>query len=74
MPSDHAAITLSIDFSRPAPSEVTSERRKLQSIDLQAFLNDLSNTSLVSRQSPDLDDAVSQYDSDLRDLINMHRY
>lgn len=40
MPSDHAVITFSVDFPRPASSKVTTERRKLQSINLQAFLND----------------------------------
>ena len=72
MPSDHAAVTFLVNFPRPVLSKVLSERRKLPNINLELFVEDIADTSLMCNRSSDVDVAVTQYDSDLRDLVNTH--
>ena len=78
MPSDHAAITFLVDFPRPVLSKVFSERRKLQNINLELFVEDMANTSLMCNRSSDVDVAVTQYLLDdlmaSSDIDDCHRY
>ena len=76
LPSDHSAVMCSIIFSKPKPSKIYLKRRKLKNIDIDAFKDDILNSSLHSQMSDaalvDVDSLSDQYNNVLQKLIDNH--
>jgi hypothetical protein len=70
--SDHFAVNVSINISKPPrPTKVISYR-KLKSVDVEQFQNDIKSSELIRNPSNSLEGLVSQYDTVLRSILDTH--
>ncbi len=63
---------MKLNIYKPEPCKKMIEYRKLKSIDLEVFKQDITNTDLVQQPCDDLDSLVKQYDTDLRVVLDKH--
>ena len=70
--SDHFYINCSINFSKPGVSRKEIEFRKIKSINIECFRNDIAVSFLVESPSDDLTELVSQYDTVLSAILDNH--
>ena len=71
LPSDHHAIQCEIDIARPAATQDKISFRKLQSIDINQFEDDISQSALYVNRCRDIN-LVDQYNSILSGLLDTH--
>ena len=71
---DHYAITCFITQPSPATTRKTVSYRKLKSINVDSFRNDIQASSSLNDSSGTLDEITTRYVSALNDLVNTHHY
>ncbi len=72
-PSDHFALLSSFDISAPSPRPpVTRSFRRINSINIQNFISDLSASQLIVSPPPSLVDLVNCYNSTLTSILDKH--
>ncbi len=71
--SDHFAIECNIQISsRTEKNSKTIISRKLKSLDIDAFRQDISKSELITHPSDDLDRLVDQYNTCLSEILDKH--
>ena len=70
--SDHASILCRLNASNPCQVVKEITYRKIKSIDLDHFREDLRSSDLCNKIYPSLDDMVSGYDSSLSSILDKH--
>ena len=70
--SDHASILCRLNASKPCRVVKEITYRKIKSIDLDRFREDLRSSELCNKIYPSLDDMVSGYDSSLSSILDKH--
>ena len=70
MISDHLAVFCNLSLKKPQFRKKVISTRKLRSLDIDSFREDVRNSSLVEEEPIDLDSAVAQYDNGLRLLLD----
>lgn len=63
---------LSIQSARDRPKSEKIHYRKIKSIDTQAFIDDISNSSLIKHPCSDLAGLTKQYDDVLKNILDAH--
>ena len=61
-------MSCSIEISKPRPTKKHVSFRKIKSIDIKAFRNELLNTDLIIDSPNDLDELVHLYNSTLESM------
>ena len=72
MISDHLAVFCNLSLKKPQFRKKVISTRKLRSLDIDSFREDVRNSSLVEEEPIDLDSAVVQYDNGLRLLLDQY--
>ena len=72
LPSDHAAVLCLLNIPRPEPKRMEISIRKFRDIDIDAFRNDILNSTLYTSSFSDLDMLVAEYDHVLTSLKDKH--
>ena len=72
MISDHLAVFCNLSLKKPQFRWKVISTRKLRSLDIDSFREDVRNSSLVEEEPIDLDSAVAQYDYGLRLLLDQY--
>lgn len=72
MISDHLAVLCNLSLKKPPFRKKVISSRKLCTLDIDSFCEDVRNSSIVQEQPMDLDSAVHQYDNVLRSLLDQH--
>ena len=72
MISDHLAVFCNLSLKKPQFRKKVISTRKLRSLDIDSFREDVLNSSLVEEEPIDLDSAVAQYDNGLRLLLDQY--
>ena len=70
--SDHYAVYCNLCLQKPQFAKKVVNFRKLRSIDIDSFHEDIWSSSLIQKQATDLDILTSQYDDVLRSLLDHH--
>nr|XP_054773056.1 uncharacterized protein LOC129281089 [Lytechinus pictus] len=70
--SDHDAILTSMNLERPVSSKKVVTCRKLRSINLEKFREDIKNYVLSKSCASNLSEAVDEYNNVLQDLLDKH--
>lgn len=70
--SDHSPITLSLPYRKPNAKKKTITYRKLNDIDMDSFLKDLTASQLCTNPPNDLDQLVEMYNDTLGGLLESH--
>ena len=70
MISDHLTVFCILSLKKPQFRKKVISTRKLRSLDIDSFREDVRNSSLVEEEPIDLDSAVAQYDNGLRLLLD----
>ena len=70
MISDHLAVFCNLSLKKPKFRKKVISTRKLCSLDIDSFREDVRNSSLVQEEPIDLDIAVAQCDNGLRLLLD----
>lgn len=70
--SDHAAVFCDLLINKPPFERRVLSCRKLKSVDLNSFCNDVSNSSLLRNPSTDLSSLVDQYETVLTSILDQH--
>ena len=71
LPSDHRGVLCNIDLPRPAPTRKCVIYRKLRSIDMETFSNDITS-SFVNITGSDLDSLYGCHNETLSCLLDKH--
>ncbi|XP_053405136.1 uncharacterized protein LOC128558892 [Mercenaria mercenaria] len=71
---DHFAVSFNARVSKPAPIRKTVTFRKMGSIDVKAFKNDLNSFTFLGQDDAvtDLDEIVNSFNSNLTLLVDKH--
>ena len=69
---DHYASTCFITQPSPATTRKTVSYRKLKSINVDSFCNDIQASSSLNDSSGTLDEITTRYVSALNDLVDKH--
>ena len=72
LPSDHVAITCSLNIRKPPPLKLEIKTRKIHAIDVEAFRSDILDSDLYTSPSQDLHERVDQFCTTLSSLLNHH--
>ena len=72
MISDHLAVFCNLSLKKPQLRKKVISTRKLRSLDIDSFREDVRNSSLVEEEPIDLDSAVAQYDNGIRLLLDQY--
>nr|XP_054755767.1 uncharacterized protein LOC129261749 [Lytechinus pictus] len=72
LPSDHVAVTCTLNIRKPKPQKVQIRTRKIQNIDLEAFRQDILVSELYSTPSDTIDGQVDRFESTLSTLLDKH--
>ena len=72
LPSDHNAVHCLINLSRPKPSRKEICYRKVNSINVNTFKQDILTSSLVKSPSVNISQLVDQYNNVLQQLLDNH--
>jgi len=70
--SDHHAIHCQLLAAKPPPPVTKVHYRKLKRVDFTKFINDLKSSSLLSVSANNVNDLVTQYNTDLRNILTNH--
>ncbi|XP_028412949.1 uncharacterized protein LOC114535827 [Dendronephthya gigantea] len=70
--SDHAAVMCEFTIARPVQKIKHAEYRKLKSIDMQQFVEDIRKSDLYTYPPSDLDTLTDCYNSTLSSLLDKH--
>jgi len=70
--SDHFAVHCLLSFAKPVHKPCTVTYRKLRSIDVDSFHQDIANSSLCKSPAIDVSDLCNQYDSVLSTILDKH--
>ena len=68
--SDHYLILGSLNFKRPKYPATEVKYRKLKDINIEVFQNEIANSCTRIDEHEDIESAVKQYNSVLRDLLD----
>ena len=72
LPSDHALVECRLNITKPRSSKITIKRRKFKDLDLDAFREDIMNSTLYTAPASDLTTLIDQYESVLAALLDRH--
>ena len=72
MLSDHSAIHCKLRLKKPSPEQVNIHYRKLGSIDIDRFKDDLQNSNLLLDDHTDLPLLIDMYEKTLRNTLDSH--
>ena len=72
LPSDHFAVLCRLKLSKPSASKITVTSRKLRSINVEEFEQDVRSSLLFTEPCDDLEGIVYQYNDVLRTLLDKH--
>ena len=72
LPSDHAAVMMTVEISKPDCTRLSITSRNLRNINLEDFRHDIEMSPLTTDPCTNLDDLVDQYDNTLRSLMDKH--
>ena len=70
--SDHYAVHCDLLMKKPQFAKKVVSFRKLRSIDIDSFCENIKNSPLLQQQAPDLETLVNQYDNVLKSLLDKH--
>jgi len=70
--SDHSVIRCSLLVHKPPPQKKWIKFRKIRSIDLNAFKEDILDSVLLSKQGNDVSELAHRYNQVLRELLDKH--
>ena len=70
--SDHAAIHIELNMTKPRRPEKTISYRKLKSIDASKLSEDLIKSELFTNRNKNLENSVSQYNTVISGIIDKH--
>ena len=68
--SDHYAVYCNLCLQKPQFAKKVVNFRRLRSIDMDSFREDIRSSSLIQKQATDLDTLAIQYDDVLRSLLD----
>ena len=69
---DHLAVFCNLSLKKTQFRKKVIRTRKLRSLDIDSFREDVRNSSLVEEEPIDLDSTVAQYDNGLRLLLDQY--
>ena len=72
LPSDHAAVMCLLKISRPLATKKTICFRKLRSINMENFRNDITASLLVTNPAEDTNELCTQFHRVLSQLLDLH--
>ena len=72
MVSDHLSVMCSLKTKKPPVNVKKVVYRKLKSIDIETFQNDLRNSNLILNSADSLDNLVELYENTLSSLLDEH--
>ena len=70
--SDHFSLECNLSTVIHEPSKKTVLMRKIKSIEIDCFKDDLRNLNLESSHNTDLNDLVKQYNTGLKSILDKH--
>ena len=72
MLSDHSAVHCKLHMKKPPPERVEISYRKLRSINMDSFNDDLKQSNLLTINTPDLTGLIEQYENTLTKTLEKH--
>ena len=72
MLSDHSAVHCKLRLKKPPPERVKISYRKLRSINMDSFNDDLKQSNLLTTNTLDLTDLIEQYENTLTETLEKH--
>ena len=72
LPSDHRAINVLLDISRPPPTIKQINCRNIKAIDMDSLRQNINESPLLRQPADGADNLVNQYRSVLQDIIDDH--
>lgn len=72
LPSDHAAVVMRVEISKPHSTQLSITSHNLRNMNLDDFRHNIETSPLITDPCIKLDDLVSQYDNTLRSLMDKH--
>jgi exonuclease III len=71
-PSDHYMVSFNLSAAKPPKQMKTIKYRKLKTLDIEKFKDDLKASDLISNPSTSLDGLVDQYNNTLKAVLDKH--
>ena len=72
MISDHHAVVVHLECSRPHPQKKSKTYRNIRAIDPDTFRNDILKSDLITHPKICVEDKVKQYNEVLTEILNKH--
>jgi hypothetical protein len=70
--SDHAAIVFKLPVQAPPATRKLISYRRVKDIDVEAFKKDIMKSNLITHPADNIEDLVTQYNTDLMTTLNIH--